>query len=44
MSPAAAKMMTSVSTDPMDWMDTTRSRYKLLIAPNAYEFRARIRL
>lgn len=43
-SPAAAKTVTSVSTDPMDWMDSTRSRYKLLIAPHTYEFRTRINL
>jgi type II secretory pathway pseudopilin PulG len=43
MSPEAARTIVSVSNDPMDWMDSTRSRYKLLVAPNAYEFRTRIK-
>ena len=42
MSPGAAKALASVSTDPMDWMDSTRPRYKLLVGPNTYEFRTRL--
>lgn len=43
MSPEAARAVMSVSSDPLDWMDATRPRYKLLVAPNAYEFRTRIK-
>ena len=42
MSPEAARTIMGVSTDPADWMDSTKPRYKLLIAPRAYEFRTRI--
>lgn len=43
MSPEAARTVLSVSSDPMDWMEASRPRYRLLIAPNAYEFRTRIK-
>jgi len=44
MSPEAARTVMSVTNDPIDWMDSTRSRYRLLIAPHTYEFRTRITL
>lgn len=43
MSPEAARAIMSVSSDPKDWMDSTSPNYTRLIAPNAYEFRTRIK-
>jgi type II secretory pathway pseudopilin PulG len=40
----AARTVVSVTSDPNDWMDETRSRYLLLIKPYAYEFRTRVKL
>jgi type II secretory pathway pseudopilin PulG len=44
MSPQAARTVMSVSSSPNDWMDTTTQNYQRLIAPHAYQFRARINL
>lgn len=43
-SPEAARTITSVSTDPADWMNATSSNHIRLITPHAYEFRTRINL
>jgi len=44
MSPQAARTVTSVSSAPADWMDTTTQNYQRLVKPHAYEFRTRINL
>ena len=44
MSSSAARTMTNVSTSANDWMDTSSTNYKNLIAPHAYQFRTRIKL
>jgi type II secretory pathway pseudopilin PulG len=44
MSPQAARTVTSVSSAPADWMDTTTQNYQRLVRPHAYEFRTRINL
>jgi type II secretory pathway pseudopilin PulG len=41
-SPQAAQAMSSVSSTPNDWMDSTTTNYQRLIAPYMYEFRSRI--
>jgi type II secretory pathway pseudopilin PulG len=42
MSPQAARTVTSVSSSPNDWMDTTSANYQRLILPHMYQFRTRI--
>lgn len=42
MSPQAARTVMSVSTTPIDWMDTTTQNYQRLVKPHAYQFRTRI--
>lgn len=42
MSPEAARTIRSISTNPDDWMDTTKSNNQRLVAPYAYGFRTRI--
>ncbi len=44
MSPQAARTVTSVSSAPADWMDTTTQNYQRLVKPHACEFRTRINL
>jgi type II secretory pathway pseudopilin PulG len=44
MSASAAKTIESVSSNPNDWMDTSSTIYKRLIAPHAYQFRTRVNL
>lgn len=43
MSSQAAITAASVITSPADWMTPTTQNYKRFIAPNAYEFRTRIK-
>jgi type II secretory pathway pseudopilin PulG len=42
MSQQAGRTMTSVSSNPNDWLDTATQNYQRLIKPNTYEFRTRI--
>jgi type II secretory pathway pseudopilin PulG len=42
MSSEAARTIRAVSSDPRDWMDSTRANYQRLVGPNAYEFRTRV--
>lgn len=43
MSPEAARTIMSVSSSQSDWMNPASTNYTRLIAPNAYEFRTRIK-
>jgi len=43
-SPQAAQAMLSVSSAPNDWMDSTTTNYKQLLAPHMYGFRTRVNL
>lgn len=44
MSPQAARTVTSVTSNPSDWIDSTRPNYQRLILPHVYEFGTRISL